>query len=345
MVEALTNREGKVLDYTNSTGNTVSGGTVVQISGKAAVTVTDVLDTKLVAASIEGIYNIQKKALAFTDQQKIYWDENGDPVGGTAGSGAATNVAADGDFELGICIGAVGSGVARAPVQLNMDGDTGVDSKASDVIADPGDAGAIPVTGSGYVAIVTVAAETRTLADPTFAGQILVLSLKTDGGDCVLTAASPINQQGDTVFTFNDAGDALILVAVEDGGSIEWRIAGIDGVAGVTGPATLLGDTIADPGDAGAIPVTGNGTCNIVSAAAETRTISNPTFAGQQLLVTLKTDGGTVTVTVASTVNQTGNNTLTMADQDDSILLVGVDSNGTLEWRIALNDTVALSTV
>ena len=50
-------------------------------------------------------------------------------------------------------------------------------------IADPGASGAIPVTATGRVAIVTAGAETRTLAAPTIVGQRLLLYMKTDGGD------------------------------------------------------------------------------------------------------------------------------------------------------------------
>ena len=102
------------------------------------------------------------------------------------------------------------------------------------VIADPGDAGAIVVTeGFGIVALVTTegGGETRTIADPQRAGQMLSLSFKTDGGDCVITTASPANQTGDNTLTFADAGDHLMLIGSDNGADIEWRIVANDGVA------------------------------------------------------------------------------------------------------------------
>lgn len=100
------------------------------------------------------------------------------------------------------------------------------------VIADPGDAGAIPVTeGWGICSVVTGGAETRTLADPQRQGQRLSLSFKTDGGDCVVTSASPVNQNGDNTLTFADAGDFLVLEAAEDGADLEWRVVANDGIA------------------------------------------------------------------------------------------------------------------
>lgn len=102
------------------------------------------------------------------------------------------------------------------------------------VIADPGDAGAISVAeGWAVCSLVTAASgETRTLADPQRVGARISFGFKTDGGgDCVITAASPVNQTGNNTLTFADAGDHLVLEAIEDGSDIEWRIVANDGVA------------------------------------------------------------------------------------------------------------------
>ena len=81
-----------------------------------------------------------------------------------------------------------------------------------ELIPDPGNAGAIDVSRSGYVELSTTAAQTRTLADPTFRGQILDLVFVLDGGDCVVTAASPVNQTGNNTITFTDVGEHTRLV-------------------------------------------------------------------------------------------------------------------------------------
>ncbi|MBK7782329.1 MAG: hypothetical protein IPJ58_16455 [Ardenticatenia bacterium] len=98
-------------------------------------------------------------------------------------------------------------------------------------IADPGNAGAIPVTASGRVAIVSAGAETRTLAVPTIVGQRLLIYMKTDGGDAVITVAAAINATGNTIITLNDAGDAIELVAVENGSNKRWVVAFNSGAA------------------------------------------------------------------------------------------------------------------
>jgi len=103
-------------------------------------------------------------------------------------------------------------------------------------VDDPGDGKAIPIERSAHVALVTGGAETRTLADPARPGLTLDLYFKTDGGDCVVTAASPINQNGVTVMTFSSVGDHIRLVSVEDGADFEWRVEDSSGVV----PSSVL---------------------------------------------------------------------------------------------------------
>lgn len=105
--------------------------------------------------------------------------------------------------------------------------------------------------------------------------------------------------------------------------------------------------TVADPGDAGAIPVTGyeRGQCPIVTGGAETRTLADPTYAGQELLVYMHTDGGNAVITSASAVNATGNNTITFADASDVLDVVAVETAAGLVWRVRSSDGAALTTV
>lgn len=100
------------------------------------------------------------------------------------------------------------------------------------VVADPGTGVALPVTDSASIAIETAAAETNTLADPTFQGQTLTLFADTYAvGDRVVTAASRVNQAGNTVMTFGAAGDFIKLEAITIGGALKWQVVSNDGVA------------------------------------------------------------------------------------------------------------------
>lgn len=115
----------------------------------------------------------------------------------------------------------------------------------------------------------------------------------------------------------------------------------------VTGNVTgyTVPPAVADPGNAGAIPVTGSGYCPIVTAGAETRTLAAPTFVGQEIHLYMKTDGGDAVITCATGVNQTGNNTITMNDAGDSILLRAIESGSNKRWRVVVNDGCTLATV
>lgn len=104
--------------------------------------------------------------------------------------------------------------------------------KAPVAIADPGDGGAIPVTKSGSVAITTTGVDdTRTLAIPALAGITIAISLDVDAGDAVITVAAAINQTGNNTITMGDAGDTIVLTAVQLAGALVWRVVVDDGNA------------------------------------------------------------------------------------------------------------------
>lgn len=87
----------------------------------------------------------------------------------------------------------------------------------------------------------------------------------------------------------------------------------------------------------------------IITAGTETRTITNPSFVGQFALLTFLEDGGDCVITAMGAINQSGNNTITMGDVGDTVLLVGrvagSVSNPLLRWSVAMNDGCTLTTV
>ena len=95
-------------------------------------------------------------------------------------------------------------------------------------IPDPGNAGAIPVATSGFVALeTTAAAQTRTLAAPTYRGQRLMIRLATVGvpgtDTIVLACATTLNAAGNNRATFTAVGNSVELVATEVGAALLWR--------------------------------------------------------------------------------------------------------------------------
>jgi len=223
--------EGKAIDYT-PTVTAVVAGQVVVIGAHLGIAPVAIPLNKLGALDIGGLHDVVKVNGVMNDGAALYWDAVGNPQGGVAGTGAATTVSAGNTF-LGFAVGAALA--ADEFVRIDVVGVAAVTNTIqqplTNVIADPGNGGAIPVTDSGHVDIVTTGAQTRTLAAPTVIGQLLEISMKTDGGDCVITCATTINQAGNTTITLNDAGDAVLLMAKANGANIRWSVVSNDGAA------------------------------------------------------------------------------------------------------------------
>jgi len=89
---------------------------------------------------------------------------------------------------------------------------------------------AIPVTGSGSLAITQNGAETNTLAIPTFRGQTLSIFVDTDtSGARVITSSQRINHAGNTIITLSGAGDFIKLEAITIAGALRWQVVANDG--------------------------------------------------------------------------------------------------------------------
>ena len=98
-------------------------------------------------------------------------------------------------------------------------------------ITDPGDAGAIVVTDSGFCNLVTTGAQTRTMAIPAAEGLEITLNMLTDAGDAVVTVASAVNAAGNNTLTFDATSDVIRMLAVDNSGTLAWRVIANDGVA------------------------------------------------------------------------------------------------------------------
>jgi hypothetical protein len=89
---------------------------------------------------------------------------------------------------------------------------------------DPGNGKTLRPDRSPFVVpLVSVAAETRTLARPTRVGTLCLLYMRADGGDITLTVTGGFNETGDTTFVFSDPGQFLFLVSASDGSNYYWR--------------------------------------------------------------------------------------------------------------------------
>jgi predicted RecA/RadA family phage recombinase len=222
-------QEGRYIDHTPNAN--VDPGTVI-VRGNLVCVADGYLEAnKLGAVSVEGLFRVRKTQPAIADGATIHWNPTGNPQGGTAGSGAANS----GGFgtAMGIAVGAAAADATHVTVRMTGSPATTIMGPLTNLVTDPGNAGAIPVTATGTVLLVSGAtAETRTLAIPTITGTKLAISHKTRGasGNVVLTVASAVNQAGNNTLTFDAQGDTIELLAVEVGAARAWRVVGNDGV-------------------------------------------------------------------------------------------------------------------
>jgi len=147
----------------------------------------------------------------------------------TIDGGAKNGSGTDGAINIGTSAGAITLGKSVTILTFQSKQAAGA---ATNTIADPGTGVAIPVTADGVVPIVTAAAETNTLAIPSYMGQELILAMDTHvGGDRVITASQAINQAGNTIMTFGAARDIICLRGITVGGALRWQVAWNEGVA------------------------------------------------------------------------------------------------------------------
>ncbi len=232
MTQAIYVQAGGAVDYTPVSA--VVAGQVIVLDGRIAIATRPIAAAALGALATTGIFKMVKKNEEIAGGAAVYWDADGDPYGGDAGTGAIT-ASAGGNTFAGYT-GTVTAGATDATVDVALQGPNGasitIHESLSAVIADPGDGGAIPVATSGTCSITTTGVDdTRTLAIPTFLGQQISLGLAVDAGDAVITAASAINQAGNNTLTAADAGDNIVLVAIYKAAALVWRVACNDGVA------------------------------------------------------------------------------------------------------------------
>lgn len=210
-------RLGDVFRYTNGTGSAIASGAVVLIGALLGIAVNAVANGSTGPVRTVGVVKVTKDGTyAWTEGCAIWWDA----------TNSRFTSQPNGTF-AGLAAEAAGASATSGELLLNVGNDPGVTAP----IADPGDAGAIPVVGTGYVPLVSGGAETRTLAAPDFVGQQLALNFHTDAGDVVVTCATTVNQTGNNTLTFADAGDQIVLMAGQSGATVVWRVQSNDGVA------------------------------------------------------------------------------------------------------------------
>ncbi len=211
---------GNAIDYTPDAD--VAAGAVVVQNSLVGVTTRPIAANQPGALAVVGVFDVVKDAVQINAGAGIFWDE--------AAEHATTESEGNAFMGFSLLSAAADAETVRVLLVPITSVANTIHNDLTHLIADPGADGAIPVADSGSCAIVTVGSEARTLGDPSDVGQLLALTLKGDGGDCTVTADHGVNQAGNDTLTFNDAGDALVLIGTDVGGAKRWRVLANDGV-------------------------------------------------------------------------------------------------------------------
>jgi len=109
-----------VEDFTPS-GSAIVAGQPFEEGNRAAFANNDIAVGALGAIQVRGLVKVVQKAEAWVKGDDIWWDDDGNPVGGVAGSGAATKTpqTAAADFWLGSAREATLTTDATGIVDLN----------------------------------------------------------------------------------------------------------------------------------------------------------------------------------------------------------------------------------
>jgi predicted RecA/RadA family phage recombinase len=205
--------DGDAIDHTP--GSAVSAGAVVEVGNRVLISKRDIPANTLGALATRGIFDVVKVTGAINAGDGTYWDNDGNPVGGTAGSGAATKTAANGKF-MGYAIAAAGANDATVRIMLRSLEDADAETLG---LGDLTDVGAVAYTAGRILVADGDSYEDVPLSGPFNLSGAGLLSL-----DSATVAATGSTQ-----------GDAA---AIADGFTL---VTAADGTKGVKLPAAAAG--------------------------------------------------------------------------------------------------------
>ena len=192
------------LSYT--AGSAVTAGTPVLTSiGVVGIPVNDIAAGDADELDICGRFRAWGVASqAWVVGDRVGWDANGDPLNGTAGTGAYTTTVANWDFVVGTVTQAKGATTEMGVIMLDEPAANFIPSGAQQSLSG---AGAVDVVSFSTM-LTTTGANALTLANGTRVGQLKEIMLTVDGGDGTLT---PSTASGYTTIVFSNIGDMVLL--------------------------------------------------------------------------------------------------------------------------------------
>lgn len=95
----------------------VDGGGVVVVGTRIGVACSDIAEDATGSVAMEGVYRLPKATGTIIQGADVYWEVDGNPVGGTAGSGAITTTATD-NVEAGYAFESAAENASTVLVKL-----------------------------------------------------------------------------------------------------------------------------------------------------------------------------------------------------------------------------------
>ncbi|MCC6910378.1 MAG: DUF2190 family protein [Phycisphaerales bacterium] len=186
-MQAVFIQEGSSIDYTP--GTDIGAGDVVINGDMVGIAKRDIPANTAGPLATEGVFDIAKanEALSFGDD--VFWDADGDPVGGTAGSGAATATASGNTF-LGRVIRAAVAGdqTVRVLVVRNRVPADQIALITIEDLAAAGDIAARPIFAHpGGAELVSAGILTQGAPAGVDDANTVVIALKDDAGNTIVT--------------------------------------------------------------------------------------------------------------------------------------------------------------
>lgn len=117
MTEAKFHAVGDMIKHTPTAARAI--GEVFLFNGEAVYALDAIAANADGTVQRKGLARIQKVTGAIATGAEVYWDEDGDPLGGTAGTGALTASATAGNFFVGVVRDAAASADTFAIVDIN----------------------------------------------------------------------------------------------------------------------------------------------------------------------------------------------------------------------------------
>ena len=306
---------GVYVDYTPS--GAVDAGEVVVQSNLVGIATEAIAASTLGALAVKGIFDVNQNAEVIVAGDAVYWDANGDSVGGTTGAGCATADASGNTF-MGFC----------QTLTADDDDDVRIALASAEVVAGgiatvaslTGTASTLPIAGLEAAqggAVSTTGGASTTAGN---AGGAVALVGGTPGLTGVGGAASVTGGIGGAT---SGSGGAVALAGGAgtngnaDGGAVSVLGgakdgSGTDGVAnigtsdtsainiGASGILTAMGGPLQDRSTEAITATTGGATTGLISAGTKLAIVTSDS-AAKQISLPISSVGDVINIYIAST--------------------------------------------